>query len=402
MRNNYNIIDYSDLGLPSIDVVGEKFHYQDLYEMVGKNQFMTTFDLTGASASHLEYGDSVLGIIFYDREALDSLETSFQTGQEINTQRIRIESPSRELSEKKKGDLKYRGINIEDIASISFLPYKREAGNYETGEKKVPDIVKVEVDCSDIDVDKLNQNYLVSKHNSGTKLTHYEKEQLVGITLAFNNGRIDSRILKEFGFTEEDLKTNLHIWMSLYKVKERRNQLTDVDKTNYSEIRGILSLERFNKVVKELTATGIAGSLKDSESANLKKIFEAIENFSPSILMHGKNQIYWDVDSYIHIALRHLKDYQIGNLRLRTPFPYKAKDLKLLIEKVLTRVDFEIESYFDTKPTGDFMRHGKMAIYYNGDHYHLRVNANGRLVQFHAVGNEFNDSMQLTDNASAD
>ena len=402
MRNSYSITDYRDLGLPNIEVTGLQFHYQDLYEMVGQNQFMTTFELRKGSASHGEYGDSVLGVIFYDRKGLDSLERSFQTGVEIAKQRIRIDSPCRELSEEKKGDLKYRGISVDDIEAISFLPYVRESEKYETGEKKVPDIIEIEVDCSDIDTDILNQNYLVSKHNSGTKLIQYEREQLIGITLAFNNGRVDSRLLAEFGFTEDDLKTNLNIWMSLYRVKERRNQLTEVDKKNYSEVKGILSLERFNKIVKELVSTGISASLKDSDSSILKNIFSAVEDFSPSILMHRKQQVYWDVDSYIHIALRHLKVYQLGHFKIKTPFPYKAEDLKSLIEKILQKIDTEIEDYLGSNPAGDFTRHGKMGVEYNRDHFHLRINKDGRLTQFHTVESAFNKSIQPSANASAD
>lgn len=402
MRNNYKVIDYRDLGLPSVEVYGAEFHYQDLYEIVGKNQFMTTFELRSGSQSHCEFGDSVLGVIFYDRKGLDSLEASFQTVQEISKQRVRIESPDRELSEAKKGNLKFQGINVEDIESISFLPHRKESKRYETGEKKVPDIVEIEVDCSGVDADVLNKNNLVSKHNSGVKLVHYEKEQLIGITLAFNNGSIDSRVLAEFGFIEEDLKTNLNVWISLYKVKERRNLLTVVDKTNYSEIKSILAMGRFNKVVKELAGIGITDCFKDSDSSVIKSIFEAIEGFSPSILMHGKNQVYWDIDSYIHIALRYLKDYQLGNYKQKTPFPYKANDLKSLIEKVLHRVESEIEVYLASYPTSDFTRHGKMAISYNGNHYHLRINPEGRLVQLHTVGSAFNKSMQPTANASAD
>ncbi|HIC47314.1 MAG TPA: hypothetical protein EYM37_14290 [Methylophaga aminisulfidivorans] len=326
-----------------------------------------------------------MGVIFYDRKTLDILEGSSQTGHEIIKQRICIDSPCRELSNEKKGDLKYRGISVEDIASISFLTYVRESEIYETGEKKVPDIIEIETECGDLDADVLNQNYIVLKHNSGTRLIQYEKEQLIGITLAFNNSQIDSRVLKEFCFTEEDLKKNLNIWMSFYKVKDRRNQLTDIDKKNYAEIKGILSLEKFNKIVKELIDTGMIASLKDSDSKKLEKIFEAVEGFSPSILMHGKRQIYWDVDSYIHIALRHLKGYQIGDFKLKTAFSYKANDLKSLIEKVLQRIESEIEDYLLSEATVDFSRHGKMAVYYNGDHYHLRINKDGRIIQFHAV-----------------
>lgn len=402
MKNNYKIIDYRDLGLPSVEVFGAAFHYQDLYEIVGKSQFMTTFELRAGSLSYGEFGHSLLGVVFYDRKALDSLVASFHTGQEISKKRIRIDSPSRELSDAKKGDLKYRGLNVEDIESISFLPYREELKKYDTGEKKVPNVIEIEVDCSDLDTDILNQNYLITKHNSGVKLVRYEKEQLIGITLAFNNGSIDSRILSEFGVTEEDLKTNLNIWLSLYKVKERRSLLTEFDKTNFSEIKSILAMERFNKILKELNHVGISNDIEDSDKPVFKSIFEAVDKFSPSIILHGKKQVYWDVDSYIHLALRHLKDYQLGDFKQKTPFPYKSTDLKSLIEKILYRIKPEIEEYLASNSTTDFTRHGKMAIVYNEDHYHLRINPEGRLVQLHTVEPAFNKSMQPTANASVD
>ncbi len=385
MKNEYKVIDYTDLGLPSIEVFGDRFHYQDLYELIGKNQFMTTFNLRRGSESFNEFGDSVLGVIYYDRKSLDELAESNISGREITISKIRVDSPHIELTKEKKGDLKYSGINVGDIESMSFLPYKREPETYETGVKKVPDVIEIEVDSDGVDVDVLNQNYLVSKHNSGTALIQYEREQLIGITLAFNNGRIDSRILNEFGFSEDDLSTNLNIWMSLYKVKERRNQLTDVDEKNYDEIRSILSLEKFTKVLKELGSAKMPRSWGDSETLILKNIFKSVEDFTPSILMHGKKQIYWDLDSYIHIALRHLKDQQLGSFVLKTPFPYKSNDLKILIEKVLGRIEEEIKQYLISSPESDFTRHGKMAVFYNGDHYNLRINPEGRLTQFHMV-----------------
>lgn len=385
MRNTYRLIDYRELGLPSIEVYGDQFHYQDLYEFVGKEQYMTTFQLRKNSESYRQYGNSVLGVIYYDRKSLDVLESSLAKNNEVSKSKIRIDCPSRDITKEEKGNLRYDGVNVADIESISFLLYKREAEKYDTGEKKVPDIIEVEVDCSGMDVDILNQNYLVLKNNSGTNLIQYEKEQLIGITLALNNGRIDSRILDHIGFNENDLKTNLNIWMSLYKVKERRNQLTEIHRKNYTEIKSILFLERITKVTKELESAGLSNSINRTEGEALKKIFKSVEEFSPSILMHGKNQVYWDLDSYIHIALRHLKDYQLGNYLNKTPFPYKADDLKSLIEKVLYRVEDEIEQYLLKKRNDDFTRHGKMAIFYNGDHYHLRINHEGKLTQFHTV-----------------
>lgn len=402
MKNEYKVIDYSELGLPCIEIYGGRFHYQDLYELVGKNQFMTTFNLRRESESYKEFGGSVLGVIYYDRKSLDALEESNVSGREVAEPKIRIDSPHIKITEEKRCDLKYSGINIDDIENVSFLPYKRETETYETGEKKVPDIIEIKADCRGLDVDTLNQNYLASKHNSGKTLIQHEKEQLIGITLAFNKGKIDSRILDEFGFNEDDLKTNLNIWMSLYKVKERRSQLTDIDKKNHDEIKSLLSLEKFTKVVKELGAAGMPPSWGASETLLLKKIFKAVEEFSPSILMHGKKQVYWDLDSYIHIALRHLKDHQLGNFALKTPFLYRSNELESLIKKVLSRLEEEIRQYLTSSPESDFTRNGKMAVFYNGDHYHLRINPEGRLAQFHMVGSTFNKSMRPTTKASAD
>ena len=137
--------------------------------------------------------------------------------------------------------------------------------------------------------------------------------------------------------------------------------------------------------MKELVRARLSNSVSKSEKDAIKIIIESVKKFSPSILMHGKNQVYWDVDSYIHITVRHLKDYQLGNYQNKTPLPYKADDLELLIEEVLCRVEDEIRQYLLKKPTDNFTRHGKMAIYFNGDYYHLRINKEGRLTQFHTI-----------------
>jgi hypothetical protein len=385
MRNQYRIVDYSELGLPCIEVYGGQFHYQDLYEIIGCNHYMTTFQLKADSESYEEFGPTVLGIIHYDSKSLKALESSLVNGTEIAETRVRIDSADRDHALQQKCDLKYHGLKIADIGHIAFFPYKKESKKYETGEKKVPDVVEIKSDCSGVDVDMLNQNYLASKINSGTKLIQYEKEHFIGIMLGLNEGCIDSRILKHLGFDEDDFKKNLYIWNQMYQVKERRGQLSAVDEKDYREIKSILSLEKMLKGVKELALSGINSWEGESTKIILREIFESINAFTPSILLHGKNQVFWDIDSYIHIALRHVKDYQVGNYKNKTPFSYKPKDLESLIEKVLWQVADELKQHLSQESGNDFTRHGKMAIFYNGDHYHLHINGEGRLIQFHMV-----------------
>jgi len=66
MKNEYKITDYSNIGLPSVQVYGESFCYKDLYEFVGKHQFMTTFNLKSESSSSAKFGRSLTGVISYN------------------------------------------------------------------------------------------------------------------------------------------------------------------------------------------------------------------------------------------------------------------------------------------------------------------------------------------------
>jgi hypothetical protein len=128
------------------------------------------------------------------------------------------------------------------------------------------------------------------------------------------------------------------------------------------------------------------GELADSFVETFRKIAHEAKSFTPSILMHGKKQIYWDIESYLHIVMRHVREYQLGDFKRKTPFPYKAEDLETLIEKILKSVEDEIKVHFSDHPSTEFYRCGNMGIEFNGDHYHLRIDTKGRLVQFHAVG----------------
>ena len=83
--------------------------------------------------------------------------------------------------------------------------------------------------------------------------------------------------------------------------------------------------------------------------------------------------------------MRHIKEYQLGNFKEKTPFPYKASDLKRLIEKVLDCVQDEFEVHKSERPDSYFTRRGSMAVVFNGNHYNLTIDPRGRLDQFYTV-----------------
>ena len=80
MIYEYKFIDYTVIGMPTIEVYGENFHYQDLYELVGKNQYMTTFDLKNNTNSLSEIVSN------YKKDDLSKdYETSKNEDNKLNT-----------------------------------------------------------------------------------------------------------------------------------------------------------------------------------------------------------------------------------------------------------------------------------------------------------------------------
>lgn len=377
-KNEYQIIDFSGAGLPCVEIRGESFCYEDLYELIGQHGFMATFNIKAGTPTHSEFGKSVTGTILYaPNEAKES----------TNDGRLKIRSVARNLKSETIEELKYGGLDITAIESVSFLPLKRERDFHETGEKKVPNIINIELGADElerIDVNKLQQSLLVRKNKDGVRLADFEKEDLVGITLALNNGHIDSRILKHLGFNKETMMANINVWNSYYNAKARLNTLSDSEAQKHEEIKDIIRIERMIKLLQEIEKSGAKGEELTTSRDTLKEIIDAVLAFRPHVLLHGKMQVYWDVNSYIHIAMRHFQKYQLGSFKGKTSFSYKVEELETLIEQVLRVVKDEYKSHISKKPESDFTRKGKMAVEFNGDHYTVQITPEGRLVRFHA------------------
>lgn len=379
LKNEYHIIDFADAGLPCIELRGDNFCNEDLYELIGRHGFIATFNLKRGSNSYSEFGESITGIILYAPN---------KTKDSLSNRKLKLRCTSRDgLKPETVEELKYGGLNISDIESVCFLPLKKETEFHETGEKKVPNIIRIEIgedEAKRIDINKQRQSLLVRKNNNGVRLANFEMEELVGLTLALNNGHIDSRILNHFGFSKETMMANINVWNSYYDAKERLGALSNDEIQKKNEIKDIILIQRLTKLLQEI---GKSGAKKEELSANkdaLKEIIDAVSAFKPHILLYGKMQVYWDLDSYIHIVMRHFQKYQVGSFKGKTTFSYKTEDLETLIEQVLKVVEEEYKLHVTKTPESDFTRKGSMAVEFYGDYYTIQITPDGRLVRFHA------------------
>lgn len=388
MINQYRIFSLLDFGLPGVEVHGDRYHALDIYELIGKQQFSTTFTFKEGSKACDKYGRQITGFASYDPKEKAILESCSEIGTtpEIETLKIDVNLPS--LSANQKHQIRYVGVSISDLESFCFLQYKQPVEVHPSGEKKVPNIIEIEADLSDIDPDVLLINYLLSKLRRGVRLIDFERDQLVGLLLATNNFQIAPSILDALALTVEQVKGNHAIWRHTYLSFERKGKITPERELAFNEIKLLDTLERIAALSKEISNAKISTSLLQEHSEVIRSIWEQVTKFKPAILLHGKQQVYWNLQSYLHISLRHIKYFQLGTLRQKTPFVYRASDLSSLIEKVIRCVEDDLRIYLSSDPDRPFKRHGKMAIEFNGDYYHLFIEPSGRLAQFHMVGTD--------------
>lgn len=388
MRNAYEIARHEIIEPNLFEVRGAAFCAEDIYEFVGKDQFVCTFAFRAGSDSHKAYGRSIVGTVVYSPKqhtALASQHSQAST-EESNVLRVRCLRP--DLSQMALDDLRYRGVLITDVEEISFIPFKRPTKKNTDGTKEVPGVMYVELEgTKHMDVDMLFQNLATLKHNAGTELVPYERERLIGVTLGMNDGRIDSRILRQFGFTPKQASASVEIGFHTLMTRKRRGVLTDTQAETLKELTAIRWVDRTQMLVREIERSGVSASALKADAEALAAIQDSIEHFEPHVLVAGKKQIYWELGGYLHIAMRHVKEMQLGPYKGKTPFPYKAADLEALVEQVLGQVQGEIREHFEASPPHkDFSRHGRMAVFFNGDYFHLKIDAKRRLVQFHAIG----------------
>ncbi len=76
----------------------------------------------------------------------------------------------------------------------------------------------------------------------------------------------------------------------------------------------------------------------------------------------------------------------MGSFRAKTPIPYRYSELQTLVEQVLAQIGDEIREHFERPEVRlPFGRHGKIAVFFHGDYYYIKIDPQGRLVSFHPI-----------------
>ena len=340
-----------------------------LYRGIGK--FDSVFSIIFHNKSELtkELGPYINAILVYskkDREAYEKNQDNFINNSSKGIIKIKILNPALNVKQKLKYELD--GIKCSEIYKILYSPFPYDNLIEERDIKEVPNVIRIPYESKNkYDYENMFLGLYSRLINQGEQLVYDEKIEYIGIDSALHNVKTSSNLLNKLNLSIEEVQNNSIFWTSYYGTKEKISFLTEFEKKDLQNHKDAIWYKKLNLFFQELLQGG-----KIIEDEFLKEkidlIFKEIEKFKTSRFDFGNPVIYWDLESYLHIILRHIKETKISEAnKPKTEIPYIISDLKSLIDKILDLLEEEIERHFKVNKGKKFFRSGNRAVYFNRD-----------------------------------
>ena len=98
----------------------------------------------------------------------------------------------------------------------------------------------------------------------------------------------------------------------------------------------------------------------------------------------SKHPIYVDLDSYLHIYIRHVEEFQVTeHFEDKDNFQWNEEDIFSVMGHVIKDVEKEYEDFREKNPNKRYSRYGDYSMYFEGDYYTFHIETNGRVSTFH-------------------
>jgi hypothetical protein len=393
LTNNVSVNDDLVLNLQDCFAIMDStldYSIENIYIQVGQYDRYAIFQFYPGSEAYQLYGSTVYGDVLYtpsERERLKSVIRSDRTCSSDG--RIFLKGALR--NNKLNTQLKNIGFQASDIRRLSTMDIEPLKNEYENpGIKRIPHTININFESGSFSTEKALCYIYENRLISGPPLIPYEQQKYITLKYLFDKEEMPKDVIQThlfdpttgyffndvtitvFDFLHDQLPSDKKIKSFLFQAMTKRKN------------------ERIKVICKHL---GIAQRHLDNFKADNKQgyteLMRIIIGFEPEAipLWGWRHAIYWDFDRFIHIYLRHYKEFLIkGSSKGQgTNFQYRYEDIRRLIEIVLKNNQEAIEEKLDAgRP---FNRYDEQGYYYNGNYYTFRIDKNGRLMQFHPHDN---------------
>jgi len=356
---------------------------EEIYYLVGKDDKTAGLTFKNGSEAYKMYGSSITVVFIYTQSEREEMDKLIQNSPYNGEGRIKAKYLGSKLIEGKVKHLLYEGINSTEIEEISIFDNPLN-NTFHSKKKRELNKIKIPIQALPKGQD-LSWMYGFSKKLANDGIGQCPRErtfflagklyfepELISIeenNEIFNGGVIDEQIEWEFlqmkyfreEISEEEKKRVVELWS-----EKKRSSISILDKY----------LKEAGSSLKKLATENII------QASNLfSKVFDFRER---RLNVNGKHPIYINLDSYLHIYMRHVEEFKVNkHFENKDNFQWNEDDVFDVIGHVIKYIDNEYQKFREDKPSQRFSKFGKQSVYFEGDYYTFHIEANGRINTFY-------------------
>jgi hypothetical protein len=356
---------------------------EEIYSLAGKDDKTSGISFKIDSEAYKLFGNHIVVEFVYNQKEREELDRKIKKTPFSLTGYIKARYLGDELTQDKKDKLLKEGFLSSDIANLSY--YKIPSQNtFHSSEKRT--IKKLNIPLrmmpkgGDLDwmyglkkkfvqqeiglCPKERQFYLAAK-------LYYEPDLLTDV---------ESNEMFKDGILSEDVEREYLL------IKYQKEESTEEEKKRTNELllkRRKQLTEKLNQHLQDLGSSLKKLAHEDLETT--KNLFIRAYQFHERRLnIVGKIPIYIDLDSYLHIYMRHVEEMKVNNhFEAKDNFQWNEEDVFVVMKKVIQKINDEIQQFLIENPGKRYSRYGQENLYFEGDYYTVHIESDGRISTFY-------------------
>ncbi|MPM00721.1 hypothetical protein SDC9_46951 [bioreactor metagenome] len=358
------------------------YSIEDIYSHVGIYDKVVCINFKRESDAYKKYGSYIIGVFVYtqrEREALDKKIKNKQKSFGV----IKVEYIGNELSQQLVDELRNEGVNSTEISSI-YCTRDKKTNTFHSQVTRVVNPINIQMDKEPNggDYDWI-YGFNKSLISQGIGFSPEEYDFYLALKLFYEPDSL-SKEENEYILNDGILKESIeykHLRIKYYK--------KNIDKKGFERY---ITLEHKRK--KHLH--GVFNHFLIQSGSSIKKIlstnpdqaaviFDKIVQFQETRLnSDGKIPIYLNLDRYLHVYMRHVKEMKINDqFKNKDNFQWVEDNISFVMGSIINRINDEIQAHFETNPNTRFSKYGEESLYFEGDYYTIHIEPNGCISTFH-------------------
>lgn len=354
-----------------------------LYEYVGRGNYVANYTMRQGSDAYKKYGSDFTGTIVYTQRERETLENSYQTGNKTYG-RVRFNETNCQMSEENILSLKKEGVDITDIEFVFALPMPTENLYIKDAMRKSHRLeIPLPPNITYQDTVMMLQCIYEKCIKANQELCPHEWNDYLAVKLLYCPDTMTEEEKQKSYNANGHIKEDILLAMLGLKT-EIMGTLTDEKETEALKILNKQERAKRLLVFKEaLQRSGTSfEQMQQKQPQQLALLLAEIIRFHPirlNTLAH-RHAIYLDLDGYLHILLRHVKEtsLDLDPIKNKTKLMWNFEDFSYAIKGCVGVIadEYDIKRDGSNRP---IYWDGNYCIEFSGDYYALRLDANGRV-----------------------